>query len=1265
MKKIGGWRGLVLIALCIVMNLIGNQIAIRLQLPFWLDAIGTLICAIVLGPVGGALCGALTSLVTGFMNPVYLIYIVVSVGIGISVGLLFPKTQKYSIISVASTAVFAGIVAVVLSTPINFIMYKGYTGNIWGDALVDMLSRNVHVPVLCMVLGEAFIDIPDKSISVFIAIGLIYAYRKIFDRRKFTKLVLLLTAAASLMFFKTEAYAYDFSADFAAVRYDTDDGLETIEINTIAQGADGYIYAGAYSGLYRFDGYRFEALKIDERINNVMCLFVDSNGYLWIGTNDSGVACWRGDDDIIFYTKKEGLAANAIRAICEDNAGNIYVGTTANLSVIDKEGTLYRFTDFGIIGVYNLTCGSNGVVAGITNSGDVVFVRGKEVVTKHYLMDENVDYSSITAVRNGMYLVGTTSNYVQQIVLENDKAVSKKKYYIEGVFNFNKLIYSEKYSGYFYCCENGKGFLTKEGKATYLIDEDFDSSISCSMIDHQGNIWFSSNKRGIVKYSWNPFENIFAKADVDSEVVNSVLVKDGLLYVGTNTGLVTIDLKTYYSVPINHPEIFDGVRIRHLMEDSRGNLWVSTYGENGLIEITDNGDVIFFNELKKKTEGSRFRMTLELSDGTIVAASTTGLSFIKDGEVVKTMDEKQGLTTQVLSMVESQDGAILAGTDGTGVFIIDNGKIVEHYDEKNGLDSLVILKVVPCDDGYIYVTSNALYYLDKNNNLRKLAGFPYKNNYDVFLVADNKVWITSSAGIFVVDKADLLADGEYSYMLLNKGRGLYSSLTANATCCFYGNDLFLCCSDGVQKMDIHGIYDNNTNYDIRLTKLLLGDEIIKPNEEGKYIIPASMDRIQINVSVLNYTLSNPMLHIYLEGTEDDGVICYQREMKNLSYLSLPYGEYTLHVQVLDLAGKKAVKEETYLIEKESQMFERTYFKIYLFTVCALFVLFAGWLIGSIRVGMNSFEKLKTEIKIDGLTGFFNKSYSEQELRTICKEKSGALLVLDIDNFKLINDLHGHEMGDSVLMGFADIVRANIRDEDFVGRIGGDEFVMFITNATEEGTISEKVRILNNEVKNVAINLIGENVNIPIGVSAGVVLVPDGGTDYNELFRNADKALYNVKQNGKHGYALYRNDKSSPGSKKTNATGIDSIKMILGERNPGDGAYYVDFDKLQVVYRLLKRLYKRTLVNVWLVEFVLNGKDGNEVDSEVMDKFLEVLSINIRSNDVVSLSGKNQVVVIMTDIAPHDGNTPIERIIREWNMVPGHENYELSYEADAM
>lgn len=1271
MEKLKRWQTYVLMLVCILINLIGREFASALQLPFWLDAIGTIIAAIELGPVGGAICGASLNIITAFENPINLAYALVSIAIGIAAGIIFSKSRNYSLFRVLATAMFCGLLSVCISTPLSLHFYEGRTGNIWGDGLIDMISRDVNVPVVWSFLGDAFVNVPDKVLSVLIATLFVRIHMSITDRRKKTvsgsMLLLALIPLASLVF-SIQVKAFDIKSEYAAVIYDTDDGLATMEINAIAQTPDGYVWAGTYAGLFRCDGNKFEEVILDERISNVMTLYVDTKGCLWIGTNDSGMAKYNPNNgEILFYTVFEGLSSNSIRHFCEDPYGNMFVATATRLCIVGADGRIKEYPDEEINGVRSMVCNDHGIVGGVTNGGELFFTEGNQLISKMKLKEDMASFSAVGTGDNNEFLVGTTSDFVVCVTVVNKQVIEGRRYSVDDAEYFNKIYYSEENNGYFYCCEKGNGFMTKEGISTSMSVADFSSSITDITVDYQGNVWFVSNKQGILRYSWNPFMDIFARANVDKDVVNCVLVKDGLLYVGTNSGLVTIDLKTYYAVPIDHPNYFKNVRIRDLMEDSQGNIWACTYGKHGLIELKTDGGIETYNERNRGTLGGKFRCVTELEDGTIVAATSTGLNFIRKGVVKRTMGEEDGLTTQVLTMVEIANGDLLVGTDGGGIMIISEGKIIYRYAKDDGMESLVILKIVPCGDGeYIYVTSNALYYY-KDQKVTRLTNFPYKNNYDVQFTDDGRVWITSSAGIYIVEREDLINNVEdMGYTLFNKSKGLYSTLTANSHNAVYDGNLYLCCTDGVRRIGINGETFEEKNYAIKVGKLTADNEIIQPDENGNYLIPATSGRVTFDVAVLNFTLSNPIVHIVLEGSGDEGIICTQREIGPLSYMNLPYGDYKLNVEVYDSAGKNVIRQESFHVMKESQIFERAYFKAYLFTVCTLFVIFIGWMIGRIGLGINSLERWQKEAKIDPMTGFWNKGYTQLALEEMCKNTDGILMVIDLDNFKLVNDVFGHETGDKVLIKFAELIRSCIRDDDFVGRIGGDEFVTFIKGANDELAVSEKEKYLNEQILKSGEDIMGKEMGIPLGVSIGAVCAPEEGTDYSELFRKADKALYNVKQNGKHGYDMFRssgmngNDQS-----ELKANGVAGIKMLLEERGSQKGAYLVDLDKLQMVYRLFSRMAKRTIVNVWIVQFIVTREDGGEVAEEVMQILIDVLTDNLRSNDVIAPNGKNQVILILTDISEENGHTPIDRIYAAWDARGGHEGYMLAYETDGM
>ena len=149
--------------------------------------------------------------------------------------------------------------------------------------------------------------------------------------------------------------------------------------------------------------------------------------------------------------------------------------------------------------------------------------------------------------------------------------------------------------------------------------------------------------------------------------------------------------------------------------------------------------------------------------------------------------------------------------------------------------------------------------------------------------------------------------------------------------------------------------------------------------------------------------------------EDEGIWCNQTDMQTLTFTNLPYGNYELHVEVLDTTGINVIREEVFNVYKESQLFERRYFKLYLAAVVIMLIMYVGWLISTIMQRLGSVQKLKEEAGSDPLTGLYNKRGAKEILVPLCKTETGILTIFDLDSFKAVNDIYGHDMGDRMLI----------------------------------------------------------------------------------------------------------------------------------------------------------------------------------------------------------------------------------------------------------
>ena len=319
-------------------------------------------------------------------------------------------------------------------------------------------------------------------------------------------------------------------------------------------------------------------------------------------------------------------------------------------------------------------------------------------------------------------------------------------------------------------------------------------------------------------------------------------------------------------------------------------------------------------------------------------------------------------------------------------------------------------------------------------------------------------------------------------------------------------------------------------------------------------------------------------------------------------------------------------------------------------------------VGNIMQTVERIQGLKKHASIDSLTGLLNKSSSEEELTATCKHATGALLMIDLDSFKLVNDIHGHSMGDKVLICFSDIIRAAVRPADIVGRMGGDEFIAFCHGMLDETGIAHKSEFINKSLLKSAKELMGEDMNIPLGASIGCAFVPAAGRNFDELYQKADKALYAVKQNGKHGYSIYSEaDSAETSDAATAGAGISHIEMILGERNQSEGALQLPFEGFRAVYRYLRRTLKIYGKPTCILLLNLN-RYGNPTVTlpEAEEHFLSTLRSTLRKGDVITQNGTN-FIVLLSNIEKEHIVSVSDRIQHNWEKTPASACYLFSYE----
>jgi diguanylate cyclase (GGDEF)-like protein len=212
-----------------------------------------------------------------------------------------------------------------------------------------------------------------------------------------------------------------------------------------------------------------------------------------------------------------------------------------------------------------------------------------------------------------------------------------------------------------------------------------------------------------------------------------------------------------------------------------------------------------------------------------------------------------------------------------------------------------------------------------------------------------------------------------------------------------------------------------------------------------------------------------------------------------------------------LSNQRSKADLLEIKNREQKSLQQSYFIIFLSTVLVI-------VIAVVTFQFKNNRKMANLAITDPLSGLYNRRYIFQYLDKLISSTSPnkgklSILVIDIDDFKLINDTYGHPMGDSVLKVLAEILQNLLRVEDMMGRIGGEEFLCVLPRTSSE--IGEKIAHRMKEEISQYVFKNEEGITFTITISIGVSSISQDVHDSKALYSLADKALYEAKTSGKN------------------------------------------------------------------------------------------------------------------------------------------------------
>ena len=959
MKTWKAWKIVLFVAMCVCLNVGGKILAVWLELPVWADSLGTAICAYVGGPVCGAIVGITGNLAYSGINSPSAVYMITSIVIAVIVGIAAKRNWFERFYGFMQAASFAMLIALVVSVPIDMIFSGGLTGNKWGDGVIGYLSDKGWQPFLCCFMGQFAIEFTDKilTIAVVYIIYLVGRIRSGKDASQTTvntqsgtaagaAFLLAFTLGVSLLAGEVSAApaeSVDYN-DYVQSVYSSNNGLPCGEANDIAQTNDGVLWIGTYAGLYRYNGKEFRWVDDYENVKNVNCLYVDEEGRLWIGTNDNGLAIAIREKVVNVLDQANGLPSNSVRSIIHASDGYYYVGTTSSLQILMMNNGLKVANTLDEVNYADsIAADDKGHVAAIASGGRLFLIKEGQIQDSLQLEDETDLFNCCAFAPDGKLMVGTSTNHIYSFDISEDTLKQEKMISCAGIKSINNINYLDD-GTLFISTDSGVSYMDANGYHQINTNE-FNNSIDNMLYDYQGNLWFTSSRLGLLRLAKSPFKDVYGAIGMERKVINAIVNWQDGYYIGTDEGLDVVDEACHRQIENELTKQLDGKRIRCMYVDEQDHLWVCTYG-SGLMEFGPDGSSWHYNA-DNGSFGNRARIVTGLSDGTILAAGDSGISFIRDHKVEKTIKNEDGLiNSMILTALQRSDGTILAGSDGDGIAVLKDGEVTDMITREDGLSSGVILRMVkdPKSDGVFVVTSNSLCYLEPDGQIRVLEHFPYFNNYDIWVKDEDTLFVMSSAGIYVVERDGLVDDSDMAWELLDARRGLGTSLTANSWNCYNGNgELFLPCDTGVYIIDVDKYNSDIRSYRMQLASIKL-DGLQQPlAKKGAITVGQGVSRVELSPEILNYTIQEPNVGYKLDGYDSQWTIVPQNSLSNIIYVNLPAGSYTFRLAILDGAGEKVLEERDFDLIKEGEIYEKRGFTFYMLLVLSLSIIWFTWL----------------------------------------------------------------------------------------------------------------------------------------------------------------------------------------------------------------------------------------------------------------------------------------------------------------------------------
>ena len=939
-------------------------------------------------------------------------------------------------------------------------------------------------------------------------------------KSKAPTLVLLLLMCGSLC-----AQEYSFRYFGAA------EGLSNLSVRTVYQDRVGFLWVATVDGFFRYDGDRFEGFGTAEGVpSSPGAAFGDAPDGSLLAGGAFGLLRFRGNR----FEKVPGpfKSIGELQGIQSDGKEHTFINTERGLmELFMKPGT----DQFAVRAIPppagTPETETNGVpeAGGVLIDGDAIWYgcglalcRLEKGATRIYGVESGLPAHAVVLIhkdRNGNLWLRVRNDGVY--VLPADQSRFRRPILPGPNPNLSSIPSVDGDGRVLFPMSDGMLIGDEQGWRKVDHSTGLRGAVHIAFEDRQHSLWICMTGRGLVQWrGYREWENYTSASGLASDSVNAILPQPGgVLWVGVDGGLMRGKRQ---SIGVQWKKFAGlvGTNVQALTAGPDGALWLGaqTYGIGRLDGRTGKLNWIDqTQELKTGTYVLRFDRQHRLWAGTAVglfAARAPYKKFVRVPELPP---------LRVRAVVEGTDGTIWVG--GIGGLFSFTGDKWRHWTKADGLRDLQVLSLGVGTQGTIWVGYRFISGMDRvhprPNGLavEKNVQRPGSDGIVSFIESDTqgRIWAGSDHGVEVWDGA------HWSHYGTSDGL-VWDNCGQNAFAADPDGTVWIGTSGGLSRFKPSLQQNLAAPIEVVFTKLLMGGTDVSGQSGQSFDVHANS--LLAHYSALNASRENAVVFRYrMEGASSAWTETTQRE---LQFAKLAPGNYRLEIEAQDADGAWRAKRAEFAFRILTPWYRTWWF----FTLCVLIPLCGTWAIFRIRMAEAKRKEHSLQLLVEAQKTIENLAFYDpltelpnrrMLMDRLTKSLAGAarngrllaLLFVDLDKFKVVNDSLGHRFGDLLLQETARRLTASTRETDTVARLGGDEFVVCLEDlsevpekaAAQAEKVAEKVLLVASQPY-----LLDEHECL-ITTSIGITIFGIQQESTEEVLQQSDIAMYQAKAAG--------------------------------------------------------------------------------------------------------------------------------------------------------